>query len=133
MGAMPRSGKKIAILGFAFKKDTGDTRETPAIDVCSGLLADGAKLVIYDPQVKEDLIRRELSMAKFEWDHPGVANTYTTELVSSNVTCASTIYDAAKDAHAICLVTEWDEFKARALPTPSPTRTPLFLCGDGRS
>lgn len=47
-----RSGKKIAILGFAFKKDTGDTRETPAIDVCSGLLADGAKLVIYDPQVK---------------------------------------------------------------------------------
>jgi hypothetical protein len=107
-------------LGFAFKKDTGDTRETPAIDVCSGLLADGAKLVIYDPQVKEDLIRRELSMAKFEWDHPGVANTYTTELVSSNVACASSIYDAAKDAHAICLITEWDEFKVDTRP-PHPT------------
>jgi UDPglucose 6-dehydrogenase len=109
------SGKKIAILGFAFKKDTGDTRETPAIDVCSGLLADGAKLVIYDPQVKEDLIRRELSMAKFEWDHPGVANTRANELVSSNVTCATDIYEAAKDAHAICLITEWDEFKADKL------------------
>jgi UDPglucose 6-dehydrogenase len=57
------------------------------------------------------LIRRELSMAKFEWDHPGVANTRANELVSSNVTCATDIYEAAKDAHAICLITEWDEFK----------------------
>jgi hypothetical protein len=45
------SGKKVAILGFAFKKDTGDTRETPAIDVCKGLLNDGAKLTIFDPKV----------------------------------------------------------------------------------
>ncbi len=45
------SGKKIAILGFAFKKDTGDTRETPAIDVCKGLLADNAHLNVYDPKV----------------------------------------------------------------------------------
>ena len=46
------SVKKIAVLGFAFKKDTGDTRETPAIDVCKGLLQDGAKVTIYDPQVR---------------------------------------------------------------------------------
>ncbi|CAI7853926.1 unnamed protein product, partial [Closterium sp. NIES-53] len=45
------SGKKIAIFGFAFKKDTGDTRETPAIDVCHGLLNDRAYLHIYDPEV----------------------------------------------------------------------------------
>ncbi len=45
------SGKKIAVLGFAFKKDTGDTRETPAIDVCRGLLEDNAHVTIYDPQV----------------------------------------------------------------------------------
>ena len=45
------SGKKIAVLGFAFKKDTGDTRETPAIDVCRGLLEDNAQVTIYDPQV----------------------------------------------------------------------------------
>ncbi|CAI5993851.1 unnamed protein product [Closterium sp. NIES-64] len=43
--------KKIAIFGFAFKKDTGDTRETPAIDVCHGLLNDRAYLHIYDPEV----------------------------------------------------------------------------------
>ena len=46
--------KKVAIYGFAFKKDTGDTRETPAIDVCRGLLADGANLCIYDPKVTEE-------------------------------------------------------------------------------
>lgn len=45
------SRKKIAVLGFAFKKDTGDTRETPAIDVCNGLIKDGANLCIYDPKV----------------------------------------------------------------------------------
>jgi UDPglucose 6-dehydrogenase len=56
------SGKKIVILGVAFKKDTGDTRETPAIDVCEGLLADNAILNIYDPQVIEDQIQRDLSM-----------------------------------------------------------------------
>ena len=38
------SKKKIAVYGFAFKKDTGDTRETPAIDVCRGLMADGANV-----------------------------------------------------------------------------------------
>ncbi|WMV18584.1 hypothetical protein MTR67_011969, partial [Solanum verrucosum] len=64
------SGKKVAILGFAFKKDTGDTRETPAIDVCKGLLGDKAKLSIYDPQVNEDQIQRDLAMKKFDWDHP---------------------------------------------------------------
>lgn len=45
------AGKKIAVLGFAFKKDTGDTRETPAIDVCHGLIKEGANIMIYDPKV----------------------------------------------------------------------------------
>ena len=61
-------GKKIAILGFAFKKDTGDTRETPAIDVCNGLLADRALIEIYDPQVTyvtmgEEVVAVEASVA----------------------------------------------------------------------
>jgi hypothetical protein len=46
---LPRAHPQV--LGFAFKKDTGDTRETPAIDVCRGLLADGAELHVYDPKV----------------------------------------------------------------------------------
>ena len=43
--------KQITILGFAFKKNTGDTRESPAIHVAAHLLAEGARLHIYDPKV----------------------------------------------------------------------------------
>jgi UDPglucose 6-dehydrogenase len=46
------SGKQITMLGFAFKKDTGDTRESPAIHVATALLDEGAKLHIYDPKVR---------------------------------------------------------------------------------
>jgi UDPglucose 6-dehydrogenase len=56
------SRNKIAILRFAFKKDTGDTRETLAIDVCEGILGENTILIIYDPQVTEDQIQRDLSM-----------------------------------------------------------------------
>lgn len=49
----------------------GDTRETPAIDVCKGLMEEGAKLRIYDPQVTYDQIKQDLSLAPFEWDRPG--------------------------------------------------------------
>merc|ERR1712084_122999 len=48
------SGKKIAILGFAFKKDTGDVRETPALTVCHMLMQDGALVHVYDPKVKKE-------------------------------------------------------------------------------
>ena len=51
-------------------QDTGDTRETPAIDVCKGLIGDNAKLNIYDPQVSQKQMLSDLSTPKFEWDHP---------------------------------------------------------------
>lgn len=60
------SGKKTVVLGFAFKKDTGDTRETPSIDVGKGLWGDNARLSNYDPQVPKDQILRCLSMKKFD-------------------------------------------------------------------
>jgi len=44
-------GKKICVLGFAYKPDTSDTRESPAISVCQAILSEGAKVAIYDPQV----------------------------------------------------------------------------------
>ncbi|CAF5177435.1 unnamed protein product, partial [Rotaria magnacalcarata] len=55
------SGKKIAILGFAFKKDTADTRESSSIYVCRYLLAEGASLHIYDPKVSVQRIFLDLS------------------------------------------------------------------------
>ncbi|KAE8701055.1 UDP-glucose 6-dehydrogenase 4 [Hibiscus syriacus] len=104
------SNKKIAVLGFAFKKDTGDTRETPAIDVCKGLLGDKARLSIYDPQVTEDQIQRDLTMNKFDWDHPLHLQPMSPTTVKQ-VTCVWDAYEATKDAHGICILTEWDEFK----------------------
>ena len=88
--------KKIAVLGFAFKKDTNDTRESAAIAICRDLLAEQARVVIYDPKVPADEIRRDV-------------------LVNGNedrrLTVASSVYEAADGAHAIAIVTEWDEFK----------------------
>ncbi|OVA17317.1 UDP-glucose/GDP-mannose dehydrogenase [Macleaya cordata] len=108
------SGKKIAILGFAFKKDTGDTRETPAIDVCQGLLGDKAQLCIYDPQVTEEQIRRDLVTSKFDWDHPQhlvVPPGSPTSNKNDTVRVTGDAYEAAKGAHGICIMTEWEEFK----------------------
>ncbi|MBI5768238.1 MAG: UDP-glucose 6-dehydrogenase [Verrucomicrobia bacterium] len=88
--------KKIAVLGFAFKKDTNDTRESAAIAVCRDLLAEQARVVVYDPKVPADEIRADvLGKGKEE----------------PRLTVAASAYEAAKGAHALAIVTEWDEFK----------------------
>eukprot|EP00891_Asterochloris_glomerata_P001265 jgi/Astpho2/1265/fgenesh1_pm.00023_%23_13_t len=102
------SGKKIAVLGFAFKKDTGDTRETPAIDVCRGLLEDNAQVTIYDPQVSEQQICTDLATPPLEWDKPFRAPHHC----AKNVTVATDPYTACAGSHAIAVMTEWDEFKS---------------------
>ena len=94
------NGKRIAILGFAFKKDTNDTRESPAIQVCRDLLREHALLAIYDPQVEPEAIRQDLLEA-------GVSP----ELIASNIEFPNDPYAAAQDAHALAALTEWDEFK----------------------
>ncbi|KAG6401785.1 hypothetical protein SASPL_138650 [Salvia splendens] len=104
------AGKKVAILGFAFKKDTGDTRETAAIDVCKGLIGDKAHLRIYDPQVSEDQIQRDLALNKFEWDHPAHLQPAARE-AAKQVSVVGDAYEASKGAHAVCVMTEWEEFK----------------------
>ena len=55
------TGKRLAILGFAFKADTNDTREAPAIRICRDLLEEGAQLVIHDPKVAADQVARDLN------------------------------------------------------------------------
>ncbi|KAL3150624.1 UDP-glucose 6-dehydrogenase 1 [Trebouxia sp. C0010 RCD-2024] len=102
------SGKKIAILGFAFKKDTGDTRETPALDVCKGLLGDNARLNIFDPKVTREQIFTDLATPKFEWDHPGRSKQ---PQKTDSVTVCDDPYEACNDAHGLAVLTEWDEFK----------------------
>ncbi|MFM8884907.1 MAG: UDP-glucose 6-dehydrogenase [Chthoniobacterales bacterium] len=90
------SGKRIAVLGFAFKKDTNDTRESAAISVVRGLLEENATVVVYDPKVPADEIRRDVLGA-------GVANP--------NLVIAKSAEEAADGAHALAVLTEWDQFK----------------------
>lgn len=124
------SNKKIAIYGFAFKKDTGDTRETPAIDVCLGLMRDGAKLCIFDPKVEEKQVYLDLATPKFEWDHP-VAKSLP--LAKEAVAIAQDPFAAAKDAHAICVLTEWDEFKEYDYQKIYDSMTKPAFVFDGRN
>lgn len=87
------AGKRVAVFGFAFKADTGDTRESPAIRVCRALADDHAKVVVTDPKAIENAkieMPDLLGQIEFEKDP----------------------YKAAEGAHAIALLTEWKEYKA---------------------
>lgn len=88
--------KRIAVLGFAFKKDTNDTRESAAITVVRDLLSEQARVVVYDPKVAADEIEKDVL-------GQGVDDP--------RLSVASSAYDACVGAHAIVVVTEWDEFK----------------------
>ncbi|MBI2814076.1 MAG: UDP-glucose 6-dehydrogenase [Opitutae bacterium] len=96
--------KKIAVLGFAFKKDTNDTRESAAINVVRDLLAEHAKVSVYDPKVPAEEIRRDVL---------GKPSTGSGQEATDNprLTVAKDAYEACAGAHAIAIVTEWDEFK----------------------
>ena len=90
------SGKRIAVLGFAFKADTNDTRESPAIQVCLDLLEEGACLAIVDPKVREGQISIDLGM-------PAGQGEGNWQLVDS-------VAAAAEGADALVLLTEWQQF-----------------------
>jgi UDPglucose 6-dehydrogenase len=91
------TGKRLAVLGFAFKADTNDTREAPAIRICQDLLEEGARLAIYDPKVPESQIAADLcctSSSSVEGSWHGVASPA----------------EAVADADAVLILTEWTSF-----------------------
>lgn len=93
--------KKIAFLGWAFKKDTNDTRESAAIYVADNLINEQAKIALFDPKVSYKQALSDL-------------NYLETRTTSENEKCLSAFqdpYEACKNAHAIAIMTEWEEFK----------------------
>ena len=86
------AGKRVALFGAAFKANTNDTRESPALDVCRALLEERADVVITDPQAIENA----------RYDLGELANRVTFELDP---------YVAAHNAHAIAILTEWSQYK----------------------
>ena len=103
------SDKHIAIWGWAFKKDTNDSRESAAIRVCRDLLREHARLFIYDPRVSEAKIREDLVQAFA--DPTGYMHPADQRLIDENVSIVHDCYSAADQAHAIAVMTEWDEFR----------------------
>lgn len=85
------AGKRIALLGAAFKADTGDTRESPSLEVCRELLEEHASIVLSDPHALENArldLGKEAAKVTFEVDP----------------------YKAAEGAHALAILTEWAEY-----------------------
>ncbi|PXF47549.1 UDP-glucose 6-dehydrogenase 1 [Gracilariopsis chorda] len=117
------TGKKIALLGFAFKKDTGDTRESASIDVCRRLIEEKAQVAIYDPKVEEEQVWMDLTYA---------CKMDKTE-VQKYVTLCPDALTACKDAHAMAVATEWDEFKELDFHQVYDTMTKPSFVFDGRN
>lgn len=95
------NGKNIAFLGWAFKKDTNDTRESAAIYVADHLLDEEANIIVYDPKVTKEQIFKDL-------DYLG---TRSPEDYRRLVKVVDNPYEALEGAHAVAVLTEWDEFK----------------------
>ena len=93
------SGKKIAILGFAFKADTNDTRESSAISICRNLIEEGANLWIYDPKVNPKQIEIDLDIPS------------SNKVSISSWNTSKSIIEAARDSDAILVLTDWEQFK----------------------
>lgn len=125
------SGKKIAIWGFAFKKDTNDTRESAAIYVCRDLLEERAKLSVYDPRVTKEQVLADLREVMLGAD--GRLTESNERLLRENVEVVSSSAAAAHEAHAIAVLTEWDEFKMVDFPSiHNSMKKPAFVF-DGRN
>ena len=95
------SGKKITFFGWAFKKDTNDTRESAAIYVADALIEEKAEIHVYDPKVSKEQMLTDLNRL----------GTRTEEENERYLKVIGDPYRAAEEAHAIAIMTEWDQFK----------------------
>lgn len=108
------SGKRIGVLGFAFKANTNDTRESPAIRICKDLLEEGAILQILDHKVNEQQIAQDLGL-------PASHGEGSWQLVAD-------VLQAASGADALLLLTEWQQFCEIDWPAvASVMRQPAWL------
>ena len=98
------SGKKIGILGFAFKANTNDIRESPAINICKELILEGCTLSIYDPKVNINQIKSVLGANNIQ-------NSSDSNIKQVNWEFVQNVEESAYGSDALVIVTEWDEFK----------------------
>ena len=97
------TGKRLAILGFAFKADTNDTREAPAIRICGDLLEEGAQLAIHDPKVEPAQMARDLKQ-----EAAAAADTLSG---TGSWALAESVEEAVSGADAVLILTEWNDYR----------------------
>jgi UDPglucose 6-dehydrogenase len=100
------TGKKIAILGWAFKKDTNDSRESAAIYVTNYLIEAGAKIAVFDPMVSKNRIHLDLKLL-------GESKGQSDDLISeklNRLTVHQSMEKAIENALAVAILTEWNSF-----------------------
>ena len=100
------SGKKISILGFSFKANTNDTRESPAIKIAKIFLEEGAHLSIHDPKVSKDQISRDLKLAPTESE----SNNNHLQ-INGSWNFQDNIYECLRGSDAGLIITEWEIYK----------------------
>ena len=100
------TGKRVALLGFAFKADTNDTREAPAIRIAKDLLEEGAQLAIHDPKVSSQQMQSDLGCA------PAPADQRAADLSGEGswLACGS-VAQAVRGADAAVILTEWQDYR----------------------
>jgi len=102
------NGKKIAFLGWAFKKDTNDTRESAAIYVAEHLIEDGAEIHVYDPKVSESKITADM---RYVWELKGLTEEKINQKLAQIFVYTNPM-EVVHEAHAVAVLTEWDEFES---------------------
>lgn len=111
------TNKKVAILGYAYKKDTGDTRESAAISIVNHLIVENAEVTIYDPKVEESAVWESLSYGCDNFDK-----------IKERTTVCKNAYEACEEADAVVIATEWDEFSNKSVkPTTTTPSNPTTV------
>ena len=122
------NGKKIAFWGWAFKKNTNDTRESAAIYVADQLLSEGAEIVVYDPKVSLSRMQMDLQTL---WEYRGETETDINGKLAKLQNVDSAVAACTK-AHALAVITEWDVFQTQDFETIyTQMEKPAFVF-DGR-
>ena len=100
--------KKICILGFAFKANTNDTRESAAIKICKDLIEEGAQLIIHDPKVSSKQIEEDLKLKPLPEINFEKVSTFNNKEGNWRLSKNFNIFD---EVHAVLVLTEWEEYK----------------------
>ncbi len=125
------SNKKIVVLGFAFKSNTNDTRESAAIQICKNLIEEGAVLLIHDPKVSCDQIAIDLNLQPYSKKNKEFNFSERNE--EGNWDSIDSLENAFDGADAVLILTEWMEYKKiNWRVTSNKMRKPAWLF-DARS